>query len=92
MAGQSNDNLYSESAFKTLKYCPVFPGSFAGIDEARAFCRLFFPYYNTAIPGSASTPRKPCTTDRPGKSASAARKSSTRHSRPARTGSAADGP
>ena len=43
----SNDNPYSESAFKTLKYCPVFPGSFATIEDARAFCRTFFTYYNT---------------------------------------------
>jgi putative transposase len=42
----SNDNPYSEAQFKTLKYCPVFPGSFASIEEARAFCRLFFDYYN----------------------------------------------
>jgi putative transposase len=42
----SNDNPYSEAHFKTLKYCPVFPGSFAAIDEARAFCALFFDYYN----------------------------------------------
>src|SRR6266849_6757641 len=32
----SNDNPYSEAAFKTLKYCPVFPGSFAALDDARA--------------------------------------------------------
>jgi transposase InsO family protein len=38
----SNDNPYSEAAFKTLKYCPVFPGSFAALDEARAFCDVFF--------------------------------------------------
>ena len=31
---------------KTLKYCPVFPGSFAALDEARAFCGVFFIYYN----------------------------------------------
>ena len=42
----SNDNPYSEAQFKTLKYCPVFPGNFASIDEARAFCALFFDYYN----------------------------------------------
>jgi putative transposase len=42
----SNDNPYSEAQFKTLKYCPVFPGSFASIEEARAFCALFFSYYN----------------------------------------------
>jgi putative transposase len=34
----SNDNPYSEAAFKTLKYCPVSPGGFAALDEARAFC------------------------------------------------------
>jgi putative transposase len=42
----SNDNPYSEAHFKTLKYCPVFPGSFASTGEARAFCELFFAYYN----------------------------------------------
>jgi len=42
----SNDNPYSEAAFKTLKYCPVFPGSFASLEEARAFCDLFITYYN----------------------------------------------
>jgi putative transposase len=43
----SNDNPYSEAAFKTLKYCPVFPGTFAAIAAARDFCALFFAYYNT---------------------------------------------
>ena len=42
----SNDNPYSEANFKTLKYCPVFPGKFASLGEAREFCRLFFAYYN----------------------------------------------
>ena len=42
----SNDNPYSESAFKTLKYCPVFPGSFETIGDARAFSDSFFTYYN----------------------------------------------
>jgi putative transposase len=42
----SNDNPYSESAFKTLKYCPVFPGSFAALNDARAFSDVFFTYYN----------------------------------------------
>ena len=42
----SNDNPYSEAHFKTLKYCPVFPGNFQSIGEARAFCALFFSYYN----------------------------------------------
>jgi len=33
----SNDNPYSEAAFKTLKYAPVFPESFGSIADARAF-------------------------------------------------------
>jgi putative transposase len=43
----SNDNPYSESAFKTLKYCPAFPGEFGSIQDANVFCEAFFTYYNT---------------------------------------------
>jgi putative transposase len=43
----SNDNPYSESQFKTLKYRPDFPDRFTSIEEARAFCQGFFPWYNT---------------------------------------------
>jgi putative transposase len=42
----SNDNPYSESAFKTLKYCPAFPGQFGSIQDANVFCEAFFTYYN----------------------------------------------
>lgn len=42
----SNDNPYSEAAFKTLKYAPVFPGEFGSLADARAFCETFFGYYN----------------------------------------------
>ncbi len=42
----SNDNPYSESQFKTMKYRPEFPDRFAGIEQAREFCRIFFPWYN----------------------------------------------
>ena len=42
----SNDNPYSESQFKTLKYCPKFPAHFGSIEDARAFCQNFFGYYN----------------------------------------------
>ncbi|MBB6120559.1 transposase InsO family protein [Nocardiopsis algeriensis] len=42
----SNDNPYSEAQFKTLKYCPVFPGRFGSMQDARQFCRSFFEYYN----------------------------------------------
>lgn len=42
----SNDNPYSESQFKTLKYCPQFPERFGSIQDARAFCQNFFTWYN----------------------------------------------
>jgi putative transposase len=42
----SNDNPFSEAAFKTLKYCPAFPDRFGSIEDARAFCEQFFSYYN----------------------------------------------
>jgi putative transposase len=42
----SNDNPYSEAQFKTLKYCPAFPGRFGSLADARAFCHTFFNHYN----------------------------------------------
>lgn len=42
----SNDNPYSEAQFKTLKYCPDFPGRFGSLQDARQFCRHFFRWYN----------------------------------------------
>jgi putative transposase len=42
----SDDNPYSESQFKTLKYCPTFPERFGSIEDARAFCLGFFDWYN----------------------------------------------
>ncbi len=42
----SNDNPYSEAAFKTLKYAPVFPDRFGSLADARAFAETFFGYYN----------------------------------------------
>ena len=42
----SNDNPFSEAAFKTLKYCPASPERFGSIEDARAFCAEFFSYYN----------------------------------------------
>lgn len=43
----SNDNPYSESQFKTLKYRPDYPDRFGSVQDARAYCRQFFPWYNT---------------------------------------------
>ena len=42
----SNDNPYSESHFKTLKYRPEFPDRFGCIEDARQFCQTFFAWYN----------------------------------------------
>ena len=42
----SNDNPFSESHFKTLKYQPRFPKCFGCIEDARSFCREFFDWYN----------------------------------------------
>jgi putative transposase len=42
----SDDNPYSEAQFKTIKYHPTFPERFGSIQAARAFCRVFFPWYN----------------------------------------------
>jgi putative transposase len=42
----SNDNPYSEAAFKTVKYHPTFPIRFGSIQHARTFCDNFFTWYN----------------------------------------------
>jgi putative transposase len=42
----SDDNPFSESCFKTLKYQPQFPKRFGSIQDAKAFCRAFFNWYN----------------------------------------------
>jgi putative transposase len=43
----SDDNPFSESQFKTLKYRPDFPANFGCIQDAMAYCREFFHWYNT---------------------------------------------
>jgi putative transposase len=43
---QSNDNPFSESQFKTLKYFPTFPERFSGLEAARSFVDRFFDHYN----------------------------------------------
>ena len=42
----SNDNPFSESQFKTLKYRPEFPGRFGSIQQGRLFGQRFFSWYN----------------------------------------------
>ncbi len=40
----SNDNPFSETQFKTLKYRPAFPERFGSIQDARAHGQVFFPW------------------------------------------------
>jgi hypothetical protein len=42
----SNDNPFSESQFRTLKYRPQFPARFGCFEDAHAFCSRFFSWYN----------------------------------------------
>ena len=42
----SNDNPFSESQFKTLKYRPEFPDRFGSFEDAHQFCSWFFGWYN----------------------------------------------
>jgi putative transposase len=42
----SNDNPFSEAAFKTLKYRPGFPERFGAVEDARLHCAAFFDWYN----------------------------------------------
>ena len=43
----SNDNPFSESQFKTLKYHPEFPDRFGSLLDTRSFLGDFFLWYNT---------------------------------------------
>lgn len=43
----SNDNPYSESLFKTMKYCPKYPfNGFSSLEEAREWVQDFVRWYN----------------------------------------------
>lgn len=42
----SNDNPFSESQYKTMKYRPDFPKRFGCYEDANAFFRRFFQWYN----------------------------------------------
>lgn len=42
----SDDNPFSESQFKTLKYHPGFPGRFEDQASATRYARSFFAWYN----------------------------------------------
>ena len=42
----SDDNPFSESQFKTMKYRPEFPDRFGSLEDARAHSQGFFRWYN----------------------------------------------
>ncbi len=42
----SNHNPFSEAHFKTVKYRPDFPDRFGSLQDARAWARPFFDWYN----------------------------------------------
>ena len=42
----SNDNPFSESQFKTMKYRPEFPDRFGCYEDGLTYCRQFFNWYN----------------------------------------------
>lgn len=42
----SDDNPFSESHFRTLKYRPDFPDRFGSLEHARQVCRALFAWYN----------------------------------------------
>lgn len=42
----SNDNPYSESQFRTMKYRPEFPDRFGSFEDAHTYCQWFFSWHN----------------------------------------------
>jgi putative transposase len=42
----SNDNPFSESEFRTMKYRPNYPGTFPDLDHARTHLATYVPWYN----------------------------------------------
>ncbi len=90
----SNDNPFSEAAFKTLKYAPAFPEAFGSLADARAFCDVFFGYYNHEHrhSGSACTPPRRCITALQPRSAPNARPPWTPPRQPTPNGSATADP
>jgi putative transposase len=42
----ADDNPYSEAQFKTMKYRPAYPERFGSLQDARAWARPFFHWYN----------------------------------------------
>jgi len=68
----SNDNPYSESQFKTMRYCPAFPERFGRSKTPAGSARTSPPTTTTttATPGSATTRRPRCAAAPPPRCAS----------------------
>ena len=66
----SDDNPFSESHFRTLKYRPEFPDRFGSLEHARQVCRPLFDWStpSTTTAASPSSRRLPCTTAAPTRS------------------------
>jgi transposase InsO family protein len=63
--GVSNDNPFSETLFRTLKYCPAFPTQpFADLAAAAAWVDAFVQWYNHDHQHSATRDWSPITTVR----------------------------
>jgi len=43
----SDDNPFSESQFKTMKYSPAFPDRFGSLEDGKVFLDAYFASYNT---------------------------------------------
>ena len=52
----SDDNPYSESQYKTIKYAADFPERFGSFEHARSHTRMFMAHYNT----NTGTPASQC--------------------------------
>ena len=57
----SNDNAYSESQFKTMKYHSDYPVRFGSLEDARAWSRAFFDWYNNQHDHSGLALMRPST-------------------------------
>ena len=54
----SNDNPYSESLFRTCKYCPMYPADgFASLEAAREWMSTFVNWYNSCLLYTSPSPR-----------------------------------
>ncbi len=90
----SNDNPYSESQFKTMKYCPAFPATFGSLADPAPSGRRSSATTttSTAIPGSGCTHPPRSTTAPPPRSGPCASRPSTPPTPPTPTDSATADP